>query len=113
MPVIIERVSFSEFKELVTLHKFTPYGFVALYGYGKYGWKYRILMNGKNKTKALRLAYYLLFGDLDADDASEVQISLDENRPYKMPISCNFSFAIKCDLTNVDVKTLTKEVIWS
>lgn len=87
--------SFKEFKELATMHKFGTIGFVFLYGYQKYGWKYRIIMRGTRRDLAYKEAHRLLFTEVDEYDADFVEVAQSDERLLKMPISCNFAFAVR------------------
>lgn len=113
MPIIqTPKPSFKEFKETALIHKFSPRGFVLLYEKGKYGWKYRILMDGKNTTKALRYAYISLFGTIETDEVSEVQVDLEGEKGLKMPLQINISFCPDVDDWNTDLKTMTRKHNW-
>lgn len=90
-PLISPRISFKEFKERAyNMHKFGQIGFVLLYEGLKNGWKYKINMLGSNKTHALQVAYYHLYGNTTDLDKEQVRIAPDEDSGLKMPISMNF-----------------------
>jgi hypothetical protein len=112
MPLIDKKIPLKEFKETCILHKFTPKGFVLLYGHGEHSYMYRIIMDGKNATKALRYAYISLFGTIDEDEVSEVQVDLDGSKRLKMPITVNVAFSPNVDNWDMDLKTMTRKHNW-
>ncbi len=87
--------SFKEFKELAMMHKFGQIGFVFLFGYEPYGYKYRIVMRGTRRDLAFKAAYRLLFTEVDEYESQFVDVWKEGERPLKMPLSCNFGFAYR------------------
>lgn len=108
-PLIKDKISLKEFKEQCLCHKFGKSGFVILFGYGKYGYKYRIILAGTKQPKALSIAYVLLFGHPDENEIENVEIGTEDS-PKKMPISCNFAFRMRTDLIKADLKTM--KIVW-